>query len=189
MQGILLGSGLFIIVVCLWIVSLIKKRNTGREALSSIDAQLAKRSHLVPSIVASVEPFMAAEASFIAEINDLNTRVAGDYDDTEPGAVQAHLAASILLNEKVSQLMSEAEIHPHLRADSAMLQAMQTYHEVGVQLTAMQRYYNHSMVELNAAVAVFPGSIVAMLAGIKAMPLYETDQAIKTTVEASDYVK
>ena len=70
-----------------------------------------------------------------------------------------------------------------------MLQAMQTYNEVEAQLSAARRFYNSAVSELNTAVEIFPGSIIAKMANVKVMPFYEADEAAKAPVDAADFLK
>ncbi|MFT5789404.1 MAG: LemA protein [Shewanella sp.] len=189
MEGILLVLGLVVIIAYLWYVSLIKKRNTGREALSGIDVQLKKRSNLVPNILKIAQKYMDHEKSLLTEITALRTQAIAGYSDTDPDAVKAHLEVSEQLNQKMSQLMVNVENYPELRSDNTMLQAMQTYNEVEAQLSAARRFYNSAVSELNTAVEIFPGSIIASAASVKVMPFYEADEASKAAVDAADFLK
>lgn len=189
MEGILLGLGLAVIIAYLWYVSLIKKRNTGREALSGIDVQLKKRANLVPNILKIAQKYMDHEKSLLTEITELRTLATKGYSDIDPDAVKAHLEISEKLNQKMSQLMVSVENYPELKSDNTMLQAMQTYNEVEAQLSAARRFYNSAVSELNTAVEIFPGSIIASMASVKVMPFYEADEASKAPVDAADYLK
>ncbi|MCG9728964.1 LemA family protein [Shewanella sp. Isolate13] len=189
MEGILLGSGLVVIIAYLWYVSLIKKRNTGREALSGIDVQLKKRSNLVPNILKIAQKYMDHEKSLLTEITELRSLAAKGYNHVDPDSVKAHLEVSEKLNQKMSQLMVSVENYPELKSDNTMLQAMQTYNEVEAQLSAARRFYNSAVSELNTAVEIFPGSIIASMASVKVMPFYEADEASKAPVDAADYLK
>lgn len=75
MEGLLLGLGLVVIITYLWYVSLIKKRNAVREALSGIDVQLKKRANLVPNMLKIAQKFMDHEKSLLTEITALRTQV------------------------------------------------------------------------------------------------------------------
>lgn len=189
MEGILLVLGLALIMGYLWYVSLIKKRNTGREALSGIDVQLKKRSNLVPNILKIAQKYMDHEKSLLTEITELRTLATKGYDDVDPESVKQHLQVSEKLNQKMSQLMISVENYPELKSDNTMLQAMQTYNEVEAQLAAARRFYNSAVSELNTAVEIFPGSIIASMASVKVMPFYEADEASKAPVDAADFLK
>ncbi|ABV34770.1 LemA family protein [Shewanella sediminis HAW-EB3] len=188
MEGLLLGLGLLVIIAYLWYVSLVKKRNSVREALSGIDVQLKKRSNLVPNILKIAQKFMDHEKSLLTEITELRAQVEKSYDIGDASAVKEHLVKAELLNGKMGQLMVSVENYPELKSDNTMLQAMQTYNEVEAHISAARRFYNASVTELNNAVEIFPGSIIASMANIKVMPFYEADEASKAPVDASDYL-
>ena len=188
MDGVLLGLGLVVIIAYLWYVSLVKKRNAGREALSGIDVQLKKRANVVPNILTIAKKFMDHEKSLLTEITELRTQVTNSYDTGDADEIKQHLAAAERLNSKMGQLMVTIENYPELKSDNTMLQAMQTYNEVEAHISAARRFYNAAVTELNNAVEIFPGSIIASMANIKVMPFYEADEAAKAPVNAGDYL-
>jgi len=188
MEKLLLGLTLIFIVTYLWYVSLVKKRNTALEALSGIDVQLTKRADLVPNILKIAKRFMEHEKSLLTEITKLRTQLSHNYNKADPSAVKEHLVQAERLNDKMSTLMVNVENYPELKSDNTMLQAMQTYNEVEAHISAARRFYNSAVSELNTAVEIFPGSIIASMASIKVMPFYEVSEAAKAPVDAAEYL-
>ncbi|MBW3531918.1 LemA family protein [Shewanella oncorhynchi] len=188
MEKLLLGLTLIFIVTYLWYVSLVKKRNTALEALSGIDVQLTKRADLVPNILKIAKRFMEHEKSLLTEITELRTQLSHNYNKADPSAVKEHLVQAERLNDKMSTLMVNVENYPELKSDNTMLQAMQTYNEVEAHISAARRFYNSAVSELNTAVEIFPGSIIASMANIKVMPFYEVSEAAKAPVDAAEYL-
>ncbi|MGL5025523.1 MAG: LemA family protein [Shewanella oncorhynchi] len=188
MEKLLLGLTLIFIVTYLWYVSLVKKRNTALEALSGIDVQLTKRADLVPNILKIAKRFMEHEKSLLTEITELRTQLSHNYNKADPSAVKEHLVQAERLNDKMSTLMVNVENYPELKSDNTMLQAMQTYNEVEAHISAARRFYNSAVSELNTAVEIFPGSIIASMASIKVMPFYEVSKAAKAPVDAAEYL-
>ncbi|MFB2650063.1 LemA family protein [Shewanella mangrovisoli] len=188
MDKLLLGLALIFIVTYLWYVSLVKKRNTALEALSGIDVQLTKRADLVPNILKIAKRFMDHEKSLLTEITELRTQLTRNYNKTDPNAVKEHIAQAEKLNDKMGALMVSVESYPELKSDNTMLEAMQTYNEVEAHISAARRFYNSAVSELNTAVEIFPGSIIASMANIKVMPFYEVNEASKAPIDAADYL-
>ncbi|MCD8559502.1 MAG: LemA family protein [Shewanella xiamenensis] len=188
MDKLLLGLALIFIVTYLWYVSLVKKRNTALEALSGIDVQLAKRADLVPNILKIAKRFMDHEKSLLTEITELRTQLTRHYNKTDPNAVKEHIAQAEQLNDKMATLMVNVENYPELKSDNTMLEAMQTYNEVEAHISAARRFYNSAVSELNTAVEIFPGSIIASMAKIKVMPFYEVSEVSKAPIDAADYL-
>ena len=66
---------------------------------------------------------------------------------------------------------------------------MQTYNEVEAQIAAARRFYNASVTELNNSVQIFPGNMIAPMAGVGEMPFFEAAESVKAPVNADDYLK
>lgn len=185
MDKLLLGLTLIFIVAYLWYVSLVKKRNTALEALAGIDVQLTKRADLVPNILKIAKRFMDHEKSLLTEITELRSQLTRSYTKTDPSAVKEHIALAEQLNSKMGTLMVSVENYPELKSDNTMLEAMQTYNEVEAHISATRRFYNSAVSELNTAVEIFPGSIIASMASIKVMPFYGVSGTSKAPIEVS----
>ena len=71
-------------------------------------------------------------------------------------------------------LASPAESYPALKSDTTVIEAQRGWTEAEAQITAARRFYNAAVTDLNNAVQVFPGSILAALAGARTMPYFET---------------
>ncbi|MGL4711024.1 MAG: LemA family protein [Shewanella sp.] len=188
MEKLLLGLTLIFIVTYLWYVSLIKKRNTVLEALSGIDVQLTKRVELVLNILEIAKKVMVHETLLLTQITELYTRLSHDYHKADPSAVKEHFVLAEGLNDKMGVLMLNVDNYPELRSDNTMLQVMQTYNEIEVHIAAVRRFYNSAVVELNTAVEVFPGSIIASLASIDLMPFYEVSDVVNAPIDAAEYL-
>ncbi|QSX40812.1 LemA family protein [Shewanella cyperi] len=189
MEGLLLGLGLLLILTYLWYVSLLKKRATAREALQSVDHQLSKRSQLITTLLARAQTEMAHEQPLPADIIKLQEQTDGPYQPQDARALQQHLQAADQLHGKMSLLFAQLENTPTLLTDSVLLQSMQAYSELETQLCSARRFYNAAVTELNTAVAIFPGSIIARLANIGPMPFYEAGEADQAPVNTCDLQK
>ena len=188
MDGVLLGLGLMVIIAYLWYVSLVKKRNICGEALSGINLQLNKRVNTARNVVALAGEYTLAEPSLLSEITALVAQVSDSYNPLDTSEVRLHLAAADSLNNKMGHLMVMVENSAELNSDNPILQAIQGYNEVEVVLRDARRFYNTAVIELNSAVGAFPGSIIASMAKIKLMPVYEKDNTDRTTSKAVDHL-
>ncbi len=177
------------VLAYVWYVSLIGKRNTAREALSGIDVQLKQRFELIPNILKIAQKFMEHEKALLTEITALRTAAERPYDKGDAGAVKEHFANAEKLAGRMGSFMLNVENYPTLKSDQNMLQAQQTYNEVEAQITAARRFYNASVTSLNNAVQIFPGNIIASIAGVSEMPFYEAEEAARASVDANLYLK
>ncbi len=171
-----------------WYVSIIKRRNKAQEALSGIDVQLQKRSNLIPNILKIAKKFMEHESALLTQVTELRTKAGADYDSGNPEEVKAHLGAAKELSGAMGRLMVAVEAYPELKSNETMIQAQQTYNEVEAQIAAARRFYNSAVSTLNNAVQIFPGNVIAGMAGVTAMPFYEADEAARAPVDAGDFL-
>jgi LemA protein len=175
-------------ILYIWYAKLISKRNTAKEALSGIDVQLKKRSSVIPNILKIAKKFMEHEKELLTEITALREQVNESYDKTSKEAVQEHIKAAEQLAGKMGQLMISVEDYPNLKSDQTMIEAMRSYNEIEAQISAARRFYNSAVTALNNAIQIFPGNIIAGIAGVTEMPFYEAEEAAKAPVDAGDYL-
>ena len=192
--GFHMNSGLIILLVIIALlcilypmyVRLIQLKNKTKEAMSGIDVQLKKRYDLIPNILTIAQKYMEHERGLFDEITRLRTTAARIKSDADTIGQKINLDNQIAA--KMGQLMVNVENYPQLKADSTMMQAMQTYSEVEEHIAAARRFYNSAVKELNNAVEIFPSSVVAAMVGIRPYPFFETDESSRQPVNASDYL-
>lgn len=171
-----------------WYVTLIARRNRAREALSSIDVQLRKRHDLIPNVLTIAKRFMEHEKELFAEVTELRARAMSEYDPGDPAAVKGHIEAERSLQAGMMRIFATAEAYPELRSADTMVNAQDTYSEVEGHIAAARRFYNAAVTDLNNAAEIFPGSVIARIAGVKLMPFYEAEEAARKPVSAGDYL-
>ena len=188
----LFGFAIIVAVILLIIfyniyVQIIKKRNKVKEAMSGIDVQLNKRYSLIPNILTIANRFMEHERELLEGITELRSRAASIK------ATDATISEKINLDNqiasKMGQLFVSVENYPQLKSDQTMIQAMQTYSEVEEHIAAARRFYNSAVNDLNNAVEIFPGSLVASFINIQSYPFFEASENAKQEVNAADYLK
>jgi LemA protein len=169
-----------------WYVGIIGKRNKAQEALSGIDVQLQMRGELIPNILVIAKKFMEHEKSLLTEITELRANAGKSYDKANPEAVKTHLMQAAELQSKMGQLMVQIEAYPQLKSDQPMMAAMQSYNEVEAHIAAARRFYNAAVTSLNNAVQIFPGNIIAGMAGVQPLPFYDAPESAIAPVNAAD---
>jgi LemA protein len=88
----------------------------------------------------------------------------------------------------MNNFMVRAENYPELKSSQNMLQAQQSYNEVEAQIAASRRFYNSAVASLRNSIQIFPGNIIAAIAQVKTMPLYEATEAAKQPVDAKNFL-
>ncbi len=172
-----------------WYVSLINRRNKALEALGSVDAQLQKRHDLVPNVLTAARRFMEHEKDVIERVTALRAAVQQPYAPTDPDQVRRHLEAEGALQQALGRLMLVAEAYPDLRSSQTMITAQQTMAEVESNIAAARRFYNTAVNNLNSAVEIWPGSLIAALVGVRALPFFEVEAPdMRKGIDAGAYL-
>ncbi len=174
----------------LWYVTLIKRRNRVREALGTVDVQLLKRHDLLPNILKLAQKFMIHERDLMTSLTDVRARAEAPYSAEDPAEVRQHLDAAVKLQGLMGNLFAVAENYPELKSSQNVIEAQQTFTEVEANIAAARRFYNSAVTELNNAVEIWPGKIIAGLATVSTMPFFEVpDQAVRAAINVDDHMR
>jgi LemA protein len=181
-----MGAGVWVIVaaavllgVYLWYATIVTRRNKVNEALSSVDVHLNQRHDLIPNIVTLAARFMEHERGLITEVTRLREEARKAIPGT-PADVGKRFALEGELGARVGQLLVGMEAYPELKSDRPVMEAQQTWTEIEAQITASRRFYNAAVNQLNNAIQIFPGPLIASVAGVKAMPFFEAPAAARS---------
>jgi len=186
--GIIVAAVVVLGVLYTWYAGIIKKKNKAKEALAGIDVQLNKRHDLIPNVLKIAKRFMEHEKELLTRVTELRTQASADYDRGNADAVKNHLAVENQLQGQMGQLMVQVENYPNLKSDATMIQAQQTYNEVEAHIGAARRFYNSAVGQLNNSIQIFPGNLLAGLAGAAEMPFFEAPESVKAPVNADDFL-
>lgn len=171
-----------------WYVSILKRRNKVLETLSGVDVQLKNRSDLIPNILILAKKFMEHEQKIFTEVTLLREQLEKPYNKKSSDEVQNRIQVAENLSQKMSGVMLRCESYPELKSNTNMLHAQQTYNEVEAQISAARRFYNSAVLNLNNSTQIFPGNIIAAIAGVKEMPFFEASENSKQPVDASKFL-
>jgi len=182
-------AGVVAVALYVWYVTIVKRKNRVAEALSGIDVQLSQRHELIPNVLAIAKRYLAHEQDLLADIARLRTTGQERIGSTDPKAVAEKFAAENQLSAGLGRLFAVAEGYPELKSDDLMVRAQSTYQEVETNVAAARRFYNSSVTDLRNACQIFPGQVVAALAGAGQMPpFFEAPAAHRGAVNAADHL-
>lgn len=89
----------------------------------------------------------------------------------------------------MSRLFAVAEGYPELKSDGPMMTAQRAYEEVEINVAAARRFYNSAVGDLRNAIQIFPGSLLAGLAGVRSTPpFFEAEAAARAPIAAADHL-
>lgn len=171
-----------------WYAVIVTRRNRVSEALAGIDVQLNQRHDLIPNLLAIARRFMEHEKGLLEEITELRARAArpvrtGDPQIAEKFSVEAALGA------RMDALFAVAENYPELQSHAPMIEAQRGYQEVETNIAAARRFYNAAVAELRNATQIFPGQLLAGLAGVGTPPpFFEAEAKVRAPVDAADHL-
>ena len=176
--GLLIIGAVAVVALYIWYATIVARRNKVQEALSAVDVHLNQRHDLIPNIVKLAARFMEHERGLLAEVTRLREE-ARKATPATPGEVGKRFALEGELGQRVGQLLVSMEAYPELKSDRPVLEAQQTWTETEAQITAARRFYNAAVNQLNNAIQIFPGQIIAAMAGVKPMPFFEAPAAAR----------
>jgi LemA protein len=176
-------------VLYVWYATIVARRNKVAETLGGIDAQLQQRHDLIPNVLAIARRFLEHEKTLLDEITALRAKAAPEVGERDFGRIADKLKTEAALGASMTRLFAVAEGYPELTSSQPMMEAQRAYVEVEANIAAARRFYNSAVGELLNATQIFPGSLLAGLAGVKTPPpFFEADEQSRKPVAANDHL-
>jgi len=152
-------------VVLLWAVAVYNRfiglRVRAEESWRDVDTQLKRRWDLIPNVVEAVKGYATHEREVFERVTQARARAQSAATPKEQEAAETQLRGAML------NLFAVAEAYPELKANEGFLQLQSSLGELEDAIQKSRRYYNAIVRELNTALQVFPGSLVAGIFGFK----------------------
>jgi LemA protein len=181
--------GVALAVLYLWYASIVTRRNRVSEALAGIDVQLTQRHDLIPNVLAIAKRFMEHERGLLAEITALRAKASQSLGERDFAKVGDKFAAEERLGADLARLFAVAESYPALKSDAPMIEAQRSYLEVETNIAAARRFYNSAVGDLRNATQIFPGPVLAALAGASTPPpFFEAPAGSHAPVDAGAHL-
>lgn len=164
-----------VILVVLWVIvsynRLVAMVNRTKEAWSDIDVQLKRRYDLIPNLVATVKGYATHERDAFENVTKARAAAMGAQGPVEKGQAELGLASAL------KSVFAIAEAYPELKANQNFLALQTELSETEDKIQASRRYYNGNVRDLNTAIQVFPGNIIASTFHFTAMEFFQLDAA------------
>ena len=181
--AVALLAGLYI-----WYTVIVRRLNRVSEALAGIDVQLNQRHDLIPNLLKIARRFMEYERALLEEITALRTRALSQGAKGGTAAAEEKFAAEEQLSAGIGRLFAVAENYPELRSDGPMIEAQRGYQEVETNIAAARRFYNATVGDLSNVIQIFPGQLLARLAGVTSPPFFKAEESARAPVDASKHL-
>ena len=125
--------------------------------------------------------FMEHEKALLTEVTRLRGRGPAGPPARRPSEIGKRFEVEGQLGQRASAklLVSMVEAYPELKVRSAGHGGPTGRGPAEAQITAARRFYNAAVNQLNNSIQIFPGQIIASIAGVQAMPFFEAPEAAR----------
>lgn len=161
------------IVVVIWFVSMyngfVGLVNRTKEAWADIEVQLKRRYDLIPNLVSAVKGYATHESTAFEKVTEARAKAIG------AGSMAEHGQAENMLSGALKSLFAVSEAYPDLKANQNFLELQRELSDTENKIQASRRFYNGNVRDMNTAMQVFPGSIIAKSFGFKSAEFFDID--------------
>ncbi|HEU4369863.1 MAG TPA: LemA family protein [Methylomirabilota bacterium] len=184
MRGLVIALVVVAIVVVglvVWAVGvnnqLVRLEQGVNEKSAQVQNVYQRRADLIPNLVETVKGFAAQERNVLTEVTEARARATGVTLTPEalndPKAMERFQAAQSQLTGALSRLLVVVERYPELKSNTNFL-ALQTQLEGTENRIAVERRrFNEAVRDYNTRLGLFPGGVVARVAGFQPKAFFE----------------
>ena len=154
--------------------------NRAKEAWADIDVQLKRRYDLIPNLVNTVKGYATHEQTAFENVTKARAAKMGASSLEEKGKAEMSLAGAL------KSVFAIAEAYPELKANQNFLALQAELSDTENKIQAARRFYNGNVRDLNTAIQVFPGNVIANSFKFSAMEFFELEadqQAAKEPIQ------
>ena len=174
-----------VVVIALWVLStynsFVRLTVNSKEAWADIDVQLKRRYDLIPNLVNTVKGYASHESATFEKVTEARSKAMQAGTPAEKGEAENMLAGTL------KSLFAISEAYPELKANQNFLALQTELSDTENKIQASRRFYNGNVRDLNTAIEMFPGNVIAGMfpkfAKMDFFQLGEGEQAAKQPVE------
>lgn len=148
---------------------LVRARLRVREAWSSIDIQLKRRSSLIPNLVETVRGYASHERETLENV----TRARAQLD--RAGNAQEAAQANNFLTQTLRSLFAVSEAYPDLKANQNFLELQRELTDTEEKVAYARQFYNRNVLNYNTSMQTVPTVFIAGMFGFTAEPFFEVE--------------
>jgi LemA protein len=178
---VLVVLGLLAAALVGWAVSvnnqLVRLEQDVNEKWAQVQNVYQRRADLIPNLVETVRGFAAQERTVLEEVTRARAAATGIQLTPEalsdPQALERFRAAQGELGGALSRLLVVVERYPELRSNQNFLALQSQLEGTENRIAVERRRYNEAVREYNTRLRLFPGSLVAAVAGFRPKAFFE----------------
>lgn len=183
-MGIYIAVFIFIliaIVLYVWLTynSLVVLRERIKEALSSIDVQLKRRTDLIPNLVETVKGYAKHEKDVFEKVTEARSAI------MSASSVKEKAKGENMLEDALKSLFAVAEAYPDLKASDNFKELQQELTDTENKISYARQFYNSNVLDYNARIQTFPVNIVASRFKFTQQEFFEANESEKKEVKVT----
>ena len=175
MKAALLIGGIFVLAILVFVSmyfslrnGLVQRKETIKANWAQVDVVIQRRADLIPNLVETVKGYAAHEDKIFTELAEARAAMAGAKTPAQ------RIAADQQVETALSRLMVVVENYPNLKANENFLRLQDELAGTENRIAIERRRYNEAVQDYNTAIQLFPGSMVASIAGFTREDAYFT---------------
>src|SRR4029077_15985182 len=170
-----------IVVLGIWGVSvnnqLVALQQTANEGWAQVQNVYQRRPDLIPNLVETVKGAAAQERTVLEEVTRARASASSIQLTPEalndPKALERFQAAQNQLSGALSRLLVTVERYPELTSNQNFLALQSQLEGTENRIAVERRRFNEAVREYNTRLKLFPGSLMARLAGFQPKAFFE----------------
>jgi LemA protein len=182
-RGLIVGIVVLVVVigVVVWGVG-INNQLVGLDqqvnaAWAQVQNQYQRRADLIPNLVETVKGFAAQERGVLESVTQARARATGVQLTPEalndPRAMERFQAAQRELSGALSRLLVTVERYPELKSNQNFLDLQKSLEGTENRIAVERKRFNDAVAAYNTRTRLFPGSLVARVAGYPPKSFFE----------------
>jgi LemA protein len=174
--GVLVLLALFVVGIY---NGLVRSRFRVREAWSSIDIQLKRRSSMIPNLVETVRGYASHEREVLENV----TRARAMLD--RAGSPGEAAQANNMLTQTLRSLFAVSEAYPDLKANQNFLELQRELRDTEDKIAYARQFYNRNVLSYNEKTHTVPSVFVANMFGFRPEEFFEAEEEAREDVRVS----
>ncbi len=148
-----------VVIVLIWLMfsynRFVTFVNRAKEAWADIDVQLKRRYDLIPNLVNTVKGYATHESTAFEKVTQARAAAMGAGNLADKAVAENNLVGAL------KSVFAIAEAYPELKANQNFLALQTELSDTENKIQAARRFYNTNVRDLNTALEVFPGNVIA----------------------------
>src|SRR5438132_9015628 len=148
-----------------------------KEKWAQVQNVYQRRADLIPNLVETVKGFASQERTVLNEVTSARARASSiqlpPQALSDPSALRRFQEAQTQLGGALSRLLVTVERYPELKSNQNFLALQSQLEGTENRIAVERRRFNEAVREYNTRLRLFPGSIVARLAGFQPKAFFE----------------